>query len=111
MPLDSTKTASVRISDLTLVLTGASGTVTSYAYNSMTFENLIIYHYAPVTLTNCNVRNCLFLGSSTNAVTIAGSSNAVNCQFNNAPTKTSTGAWVNIADTFTFAPPSDPYTS
>ena len=107
--LDITKTAVARLEDLTVLMGQGAGNG-ERSYNSMIFENCIIYHYHNLTLTNCNVRNCLFLGSSSYAVTVAGTSNVEHCSFNNAPTKTSTGAWIGVEDSFTWAPPSDPTT-
>ena len=109
--LDITKTAVARLEDLTVLMGQGAGNG-ARSYNSMIFENCIIYHYHNVTLTNCNVRNCLFLGSSSYAVTVDGSTKVINSQFNNALVDgdSFTGIKVNVTDGFTYAPPSDPTT-
>ena len=107
---DVTKTAIATLEDMTIIMGNEGSVYGARAYNSVTFENCIIYHYHNVTLTNCEVRNCLWLGSSSYAVTVDGSTKIVNSQFNNAVVDggSFTGTKVGMIDTFTFAPPSDP---
>ena len=107
---DDAKTAIATLQDMTVIMGNEGSVYGARAYNSVTFENCIIYHYHNVTLTNCEVRNCLLLGSSSYAVTVDGSTKIVNSQFNNAVVDggSFTGTKVGMIDTFTFAPPSDP---
>ena len=109
---DVTETAVTTLEDMTIIFGTAGGVYGARSYNSMTFENCIIYHYHNVTLTNCVVRNCLFLGSSSYAVTVDGSTKVINSQFNNALVKAVgfSGITPNVTDGFTYAPPTDPTT-
>lgn len=103
---DATATAAMRIENQTVIFGTHSGAVGARTYTNIEFHNCIIYHYAGLTLSATVIKDCLVLGSSTNAVTLSGSSKAINCHFNNAPTETSV-LMIGCTTGFTYAPPSD----
>jgi hypothetical protein len=97
-----------KIENMTAILGGQSGTYSARSFQSLEFHNCIIHHYHALTLTSCPlVKDCLFLGSSTNAVTLAGSTKVMNSRFNNVVINSSSG-YTDYIDDFTFAPPTDP---
>ena len=76
-------TKNCRISNVSIIL-GAGVITTDRVYNSIQFENCLIYAYKNLTLTNGKMNNCIVLQPPGKSFTANGSSEITNCIFNQA---------------------------
>lgn len=107
--VETSKSAYIKFENMTVVLGNYGGAATARSYTNFEFHNCMVYHYNNVTLTAPIIRDSVFLGSSTNKITLAGACYLINASFNNTITDGGTGVRI-YNDNFTWNPPTDPTT-